>query len=80
MSNQTNKPTLNNDPGHRAISDRFDKAMGWEGENKDKSCPRGIIHGLYHDHQGNKREGQGDHEGAKLERDRAQQQYNKCKK
>ena len=79
MSGQK-KPTLNNDPGDRAKSDRLDKMMGWNGADKEKSCPRGIIHGLYHDHQGDKREKQGDHEGAKLERDRAKQQYGKCGK
>lgn len=79
MSNQ-NKPTLNNDPGHRSISDRLDKAMGWEGEKKDQSCARGMIHGIYHDREGIKREQKGDHEGAKLEWNRAQQQYDKCAK
>ena len=54
--------------------------MGWEGGYKEESCPRGIIHGLYHDRQGNIRENQGDKEGAKLERDRAQKQYDKCRK
>ncbi len=71
MSEQNKKPTLNNDPGDRSISDWLDKKMGWEGGYKEESCPRGIIHGLYHDRQGNIREKQGDKEGAKLERDRA---------
>ncbi|UJR11648.1 hypothetical protein I4U23_015829 [Adineta vaga] len=61
------------------FSDGLDKVMGWNGGYKEESCVRGAIHGYYHDRQGDKREKQGDHDGAKLERDRAQQQYDKCK-
>ena len=80
MSDQKSKATLNNDPSDRAASNWLDKKMGWEGGYKEESCTRGILHGLYHDRQGNIREQKGDHDGAKLERDRAQQQYDKCKK
>ncbi len=39
---------LANPKGMRNVSDRLDKAMGWEGAYKDESRVRAGIHGVWH--------------------------------
>ena len=39
---------VSNNKFWRGVSDKLDEKMGWEGERKDGSGARGILHGTYH--------------------------------
>lgn len=65
-----NQQPLANPESMRGISDRLDKAMGWEGQYKDESRLRGFIHGTWH-------AGAGLVTGNPREYDRAREQFQK---
>ena len=47
-SGDIDREPLANPPAVRGFSDRLDEFMGWEGDYKDESRARGLVHGAWH--------------------------------
>ena len=69
---------VSNHQADREWSNRLDSAMGWKGGYKDTSHVREFVHKSYHERMASKKEASGNAEGAKAERDRAQQIRDNC--
>lgn len=69
---------VSNHQADREWSNRLDSAMGWKDAYKDTSHVREFVHTNYHEHMASKKEKSGNVEGAKAERDRAQQIRDNC--
>ncbi|CAF0776814.1 unnamed protein product [Adineta steineri] len=67
----TGKRDLANPSSFRHISDKLDDLAGWKDDYKEESCPRGIIHGIWH-------EGASIIRGSEDEHERAIEQFDKC--
>lgn len=69
---------VSNHQADREWSNRLDSAMGWKDAYKDTSHVREFVHTTYHEHMASKKGKSGNVEGAKAERDRAQQIRDNC--
>ena len=72
--NEFDEKGVSNNRFFRGISDMLDSFPGFKG-----SRIRAQIHGLYHDYVATRKEKRGNPEGAKAERRRAQQQYERAR-
>ena len=70
---------VGNSPFWRDVSNKLDDKMGWEGERREQSGVRGIVHGVYHGAVGCKDYLTGNSEKGNAEWERAGQQFDRSK-